>query len=43
MVTYTLQDIFDDDSTMYDLNIELTDGTVYNNQNIMLLYVVENP
>ena len=35
MVTYTLQDIFDDDSTMYDLNIELTDGTVYNNQNIM--------
>ena len=35
MVTYTLQDLFDDDSTMYDLNIELTDGTVYNNQNIM--------
>ena len=35
MVTYTLQDLFDADSTMYDLNIELTDGTVYNNQNIM--------
>ena len=35
MVTYTLQDLFDDDSTMYDINIELTDGTVYNNQNIM--------
>lgn len=35
MISYTLQDLFDDDSTMYDLNIELTDGTVYNNQNIM--------
>lgn len=35
MVTYTLQDLFDYDSTMYDINIELTDGTVYNNQNIM--------
>ena len=35
MVTYTLQDLFDDDSTMYDINIKLTDGTVYNNQNIM--------
>ena len=35
MVTYTLQDLFDDDSTMYDINIKLKDGTVYNNQNIM--------
>lgn len=35
MISYTLQDLFDDDSTMYDLNIDLTDGTIYNNQNIM--------
>lgn len=35
MVTYTLQDLFDNDSTMYNLNIELVDGTVYSNESIM--------